>query len=97
MWILSRKSTPAKSRGRPLPLSGVGRLTTIQAGLAPRAATSTQNHIRPAVITVERGTRSNKITPMKTCGWRTSGAVTGEGSVHLDAVLYNTPSYLTLT
>ena len=31
-----------------------------QAGLAPRAATSTQSHIRPAVITVERGTRSNK-------------------------------------
>ena len=27
MWILSRKSTPAKSRGRPLRLSGVGRLT----------------------------------------------------------------------
>ena len=24
-------------------------------------------------------------------------AVTGEGSVHSDAVLYNTPSYLTLT
>ena len=27
MWILSRKSNPAKSRGRPLRLSGVGRLT----------------------------------------------------------------------
>ena len=26
------------------------------------------NHTRPAVITVERGTRSNKTTPRKTCG-----------------------------
>ncbi len=26
------------------------------------------NRTRPAVITVERGTRSNKITPMKTWG-----------------------------
>ena len=32
-----------------------------------------------------------------TGGGGKSGAVTGEGSVHLDAVLYNTPSYLTLT
>ena len=29
MWILSRKSTPAICRGRPLRLSGVGRLTVL--------------------------------------------------------------------
>ena len=61
---------------------------------------STQNHIRPAVITVERGTRSNKITPMKTCGSLAADgvvdAVTGKGNVRMDVVLYNTPFYLYL-